>query len=557
MQKIKIFGLGGFGEYGKNMYCILVDNKYFILDAGIKYPTSELYGIDEVIADFSVLKRVKNQVCGIFISHAHEDNCGALVHILKELEVDIYATELAIEVIKDDLQDSHVNFKKESLKVIDENTVLDFDGVKVSFFNTSHSIPESLAINIHTDQGVILYTSEFSFDEGSNPLYQTNYRKLNKIANEGVLALLIESYGSRRLVQSGSDVLFHHEIENVFKDTPKGRIIFSLFANDLLKIQKIIDESIKNKRKIAILGRKAQRLVDIAIQNGYLHIPFENFKKLFFINDEIKNKDDDLVILVTGTRHEPFYMLQRMAKKQDKLIHIDNEDTVVILTPPVPGTESIAASTLDQISRVDAKIIEVKQDLLITSNATANEIKMMINLTKPKFVIPVIGEFQHQATVIKIAKSLGYSTGNCYLFENGDMLSIEEGKATMEKGVIPTGDILIDGTPIYDKNDVVIKDRELLAIDGIIIISACISKDNRKAGDIIIKTNGFFNPPEHDKYMKEVEKTFKTLFDDMLKKPRRLWGDMKRKIRSQMSVYINNSSNRNPVVILMISDSSN
>lgn len=555
MQKIKIFGLGGFGEYGKNMYCVLIDNKYFILDAGIKYPSSELYGIDEVISDFSVLKRVKKQVCGIFISHAYEESCGALAHILRELDIDVYATKLAHEVIKDNLLDNNIKFNKESLKEIDENTVLTFDDVKVSFIKTSHTIPESVAINIHTDRGVILYTSEFTFDEGANPLYQTDYKALNKIANEGVLALLIESYGSRRITQLGSNLLFQREIENIFKDTPKGRIIFSLFSNDLLKIQKIIDESIKNGKKIAILGRKAQRLVDIAIQNKYLHIPFENFKKLFFIRDDQKNKDDDLVVLVTGNRHEPFYMLQRMLKKQDKLIHIDNDDTVVILTPPVSGTESLAANTLDLISRIDAKKVEVNPGYLNTQNATANEIKMMINLTKPKYIIPVIGEFRHQATVIKIAKSIGYSDSDCFLFENGDMLSLDGDKAIMEKGVIPTGDILIDGTPIYDKNDVVIKDRELLALDGIIIISACVGRNNKQAGDVIIKSNGFFSPKDDNKYMKNVENVFLSMFNSMLKKPRRLWGDEKRRIRSQLSLYINNTSNRNPVVILMISDS--
>ncbi len=553
MAKIKIFGLGGFGEYGKNMYVITCDGKYFILDSGIKYPSNELYGIDEIIPDFTVLKRVKNDICGVFLSNAHEANIGALVHILKEVKLNIYATKLTMEVIKDEFLDNNLNYPNDLMHTITEDSIIDFGVCNVSFLKTTNSIPESLAISINTKDGSIFYTSEFSFDEGANPLYKTNYKKLAELANKGILALLVESYGSKRLVQSGSNIMFSYEIDNIFKDS-KSRIIFSLYSDDLLKIQNIIDKAIKYDKKIAILGRKAQRLVDLAISNKYLEIPEKNFKKLLFIDEKNKNMDKDLVVLVTGQRHEPFHMLQRMIKKQDKLIHIEESDTVVILTPILSGIEGISNKTFDYLSRANVNIIEIKKELLETSNATANEIKMMINLTRPKYIIPLIGEFQHQAMAIKIAKELGYCDDNCFLFENGDLLDLTDGVSKVFKGEVPVGEILIDGTPIYDKNDVVMKDRELLAQDGIIIISANISKDNKPYGDIILKTQGFYNPPNHDEFMKDLKQYFKDLFLDMLKKPRRMWNDLKRQIRSKMIMFIDGKTHRNPVFIISINE---
>lgn len=553
MAKIKVFGLGGFGEYGKNMYVITVDGKYFILDSGIKYPSNELYGIDEIIPDFTVLKRVKNDICGVFLSNAHEANIGALVHILKEVKLNIYATKLTMEVIKDEFLDNNLNYPNDLMHTITEDSIIDFGVCNVSFLKTTNSIPESLAISINTKDGSIFYTSEFSFDEGANPLYKTNYKKLAELANKGILALLVESYGSKRLVQSGSNIMFSYEIDNIFKDS-KSRIIFSLYSDDLLKIQNIIDKAIKYDKKIAILGRKAQRLVDLAISNKYLEIPEKNFKKLLFIDEKNKNMDKDLVVLVTGQRHEPFHMLQRMIKKQDKLIHIEESDTVVILTPILSGIEGISNKTFDYLSRANVNIIEIKKELLETSNATANEIKMMINLTRPKYIIPLIGEFQHQAMAIKIAKELGYCDDNCFLFENGDLLDLTDGLSKVFKGEVPVGEILIDGTPIYDKNDVVMKDRELLAQDGIIIISANISKDNKPYGDIILKTQGFYNPPNHDEFMKDLKQYFKDLFLDMLKKPRRMWNDLKRQIRSKMIMFIDGKTHRNPVFIISINE---
>lgn len=554
MTNIKFFGLGGFGEIGKNMYVLLINGKYFIFDTGVKYPSNELYGVDEIIPDFNVIKRVKNNVVGVFLSNAHEEHIGALSYILKELELDIYGSNLVIEMIKDNLDEANIKYPTDRLKLVDKDSVLDFNGTKVTFFKTTNSIPESLGIVVKTEEGNIVYTSEYSFDQSDNKLYQTDFGQINELSKEKTLALLVESLGTVRDVQIGFERLFNHEMDNIFEDS-ENRIIFAIYSSDLSKIQKIINLSIQNNRKIAILGRKAQRLVDIAISNKYLSIPKESFKKLLFIDGKNQNDDKDLVVLVTGQRHEPFYMLQRMAKKTDKLIHLQQSDTVVLLVPPFPGTEKIQSRTLDLLYRSDVTVHDIKADLLTTSHATSAEVKMMINLLQPQYIIPVMGEYQHQCLVQKIALELGYPEKNTLLLENGDLLDYQTGEFKHIKGDIPTGDILIDGTPIYDKNDAIMTDREQLAADGVVILSCNIGKnDYQIKGDILVEAKGFYNPPEHDAYMLQIKKFFQKEVSDIHIKPRRLWGELKRKVRGDVSSYITKTSQRNPILITIINE---
>lgn len=554
-MNVKIFGLGGFGELGKNMYAISIDSKYFIIDAGLKYPSSELYGIDQIIPSFDVIKRIKNNIQGIFISNAHEEHMGALSYLLKEVPLKVYLTQLAKEVLVDQLDDDNIHYNDNDIIVINKESRLEFGEVIVEFFKTTNNIPESLGIIIKTKLGNIIYTSEFSFDQGANPLYQTDFNRINKLSGENNLAMLLEANGSVRDVQIGFDKLFNYEIDNIFQDA-KGRIIFTLYSSDLLKIQKIINTCIEYNKKIAILGRKAQRLVDIAIKHNYLNIPKELYTKLFFIDPKNKNEyDPNLVVLVTGSRHEPFYMLQRMARKTDKLVHLNNNDKVVMLTPPVPGTEKIASRTLDVLARYDVKVHAIKEELLASSHASSAEVKMMINLFSPRYVIPAIGEFAHQVNVKNLAKDLGYGDHAIYVLENGDVLTYTETDVLLAKGEIPTGDILIDGTPINDKNDAIIKDRELLARDGVVILSVYLSRnENKIKSDIVIDSNGFYNPPNHDEFMLELKNNFKIQIQEMLKKPRRLWNDEKRKIRNELATFIEKKAHRKPLLIILIDE---
>ncbi len=552
MSKIRFFALGGLGENGKNMYVIEVDQSYYILDAGIKYPSAELYGVDEIIPDYRVLIRVKDKIRGIFLSHAHEDHIAALPHLLRDLNVPVYATNFTMQIVMDMLKDEGYDLEKLTLNTISQNSIIKFGNVRVTFFNTTHSIPESIGIAVHTVDGVIVYTSDFTFDQSSDIKYQTDFRKINELSEKNVLALLTESLGSTLELNGGVSMNLNHRLNSIYANAD-GRIIVTLFSSDLRKIQRIIDISLAHKKKIAIIGRRAQRIVDIAIHNGYLNIPEESLINLRYIDEKNKNDGSDVVALVTGNRHEPFFMLQRMCKKADRLIHISESDTVILMTPPVPGTEKMAARTLDVLYRSDAEVKVIDKRLLTSAHATSEEIKMMMNLLKPKYIIPTIGEYRHQYGVKRLAVEIGYKPDNVFLLDNGDVLTIDEGDVYVAKADINVGEILIDGTAVGDVNDFVMKDRELLAEDGALLLVAHVSPKTKSIlGEVTIVTKGFVYVQESEELLSKVKETFMEVSKKHLEGKYINWNDYKRDVRNEVNRYIYQETRRSPITIPVI-----
>ncbi|HPG42864.1 MAG TPA: ribonuclease J [Acholeplasmataceae bacterium] len=552
MSKIRFFALGGLGENGKNMYVIEVDQNYFILDAGIKYPSAELYGVDEIIPDYRMMIRVKDKIKGIFLSHAHEDHIAALPHLLKDLNVPVYATNFTMQIVADMLKDEGYNLEELTLNTISQNSIIKFGNVRVTFFNTTHSIPESVGIAVHTIDGVIVYTSDFTFDQSSDIKYQTDFRKINELSEKNVLALLTESLGSTLELNGGVSMSLNHRLNSIYANAD-GRIIVTLFSSDLRKIQRIIDISLAHKKKIAIIGRRAQRIVDIAIHSGYLSIPSEALINLRYIDEKNKNDDANIVALVTGSRHEPFFMLQRMCKKSDRLIHISEEDTVILMTPPVPGTEKMAARTLDVLYRSDAQVKVIDKRLLTSAHATAEEIKMMMNLLKPKYIIPTIGEYRHQYGVKRLAQEIGYLPENVFLLDNGDVLTFDEQDVYVSKGDINVGEILIDGTAVGDVNDFVMKDRELLAEDGALLLVAHVSpKTKQILGEVTIVTKGFVYVQESEELLAKVKETFMDVSKKHLDGKYINWNEYKRDVRNEVNRYIYQETRRSPITIPVI-----
>ncbi|MDY0278042.1 MAG: ribonuclease J [Acholeplasma sp.] len=551
MSQIRFFALGGLAENGKNMYIIDVDGDLFILDAGIKYPSSELYGVDEIIPDYRGLIRVKNRIKGFFMTHAHEDHIAALPHILKDLNVPIYATNFTMEIIKDTLKDEGYNLDDLKLHVVTQNSIIKFGNVRVTFFNTTHSIPESIGVAIQTVRGSIVYTSDFTFDQSGDVRYQTDFGKISEITEKNVLALLTESVGSMESKTSHMNQELDHKLNSIMANA-SGRVLVSLFSSDLLKIQRVVDIALAHKKKIAIIGRKAQRIVDIAIEQGYLEIPEEALTNLRYIDEKNKNEDNDIVALITGSRHEPFYMIQRMCKKSDRLIHINEHDTVIIMTAPVPGTEKMAARTIDVLFRSDAKVEVIDKKLLSYSHASGDEIKMMINMLKPKYIIPVIGEYRHQYHVRKLAKQLGYKEEDVFIMDNGDVLTFED-KPFVSKKDIAVGDILIDGTAVGDVNDYVLRDRELLAEDGALILVAHVDPRKKEiVGNVEVVTRGFV-------YVKEAEELLNAIKNEFLKISKKHlsgkyinWSEFKKDAKNVISKFIFQETKRNPITIPVI-----
>jgi ribonuclease J len=552
MSQVRFFSLGGLGENGKNMYVIEVDQQLFILDAGIKYPSAELYGVDEIIPDYKVLIRAKDRIRGIFLSHAHEDHISALPHILRDLNVPVYATNFTMQIVKDQLKDESYDLSTLTLNTISQNSIIKFGNVKVTFFNTTHSIPESIGIAVHTTEGVIVYTSDFTFDQSSDVKYQTDFRKINELSEKNVLILLSESLGSTLELNGGVNSQMMQKLNSIYANA-EGRIIVSLFSSDLRKIQHIIDISLLHKKKIAIIGRRAQRIVDIAIENGYLNIPTESLVSLRYIDEKNKNDDSSIVALVTGNRHEPFFMLQRMCKKTDRLIHIDDQDTVIMMTAPVPGTEKMAARTLDVLYRSDAQVQVIPKRLLTSAHATSDELKMMINLIKPKYIIPTIGEYQHQYGLKKLAIEIGYDPENIFLLDNGDVLTVNGKDTFVSRKEINVGEILIDGTAVGDVNDFVMKDRELLAEDGALLVVAHVSpKLKQIIGDVKIVTKGFVYVQESEELLNKVIQVFKDVSKKHLEGKYINWNDYKKDVRNEVNRYIYQETRRSPITIPVI-----
>ncbi len=548
-MKIQVYALGGLGENGKNMYVIDVEKQLFILDVGIKYPTSELYGIDEIIPDFKPLLSRKENIRGIFMTHAHEDHIGALSYLLKEIDAPVYATNFTMELIKDQLKEKGFLIEELNLLTITANSTIKFGDVKVTFFKTTHSIPESVGVAVLTLDGTIVYTSDYTFHQTGDEKYQTDFQKINEIAEQDILLLMTESLASGSSTDSSKNKMLDFELNKAISSA-QDRIIVSLFSSDLSKIQKVVDIALKYEKRIAIIGRKAQRIVDIAIKLNYLSIPSESLVNLRYIDEKNKNDDPDLICLVTGDRHEPFYMLQRMVRKTDRLINITEDDTIILVTAPIPGTEKMAAKTLDVLYRTEASIVVVDKSLLAGNHATSEEIKMMIGLLKPKYIMPVIGEYRNQFEVFSIASQMGYKKEQVFLLNNGDVLRFDDKKPLVQKSRYRTGDILIDGVSLGDINDIVIHDRELLSEDGILI---CVVHVNPKAKTLLGKTEIIIKGFVPDSDIKPIKEGISQLVQELANQhfinKYVNWNELKNTIRDEINKYLYKEVKRRPVTI--------
>ena len=549
MSKVNIFSLGGLQEDGKNLYVVEINERLFILDAGLKYPTSELYGVDIIVNDISYLIENKNRIVGIFLSHGHDDHIGGVYHILKEFSVPIFASKFTMAILMDKLKEENFEYNPELFKVVTSKTALKLSGTEIRFFEVAHNIPDCLGIALKTDEGYIIYTGNYSFDQNSRIDYAHMYRALAIFAKEGVLALLTDSLGADNDQSRGTILEFKLRITN-FLSQAKSRVIFTLFSSDILRIQQIVNIALEQNKKIAIIGRKTQRIVNQAMQLGYLNIPEESLANLRYIDDNNQNNDKDLVVLVTGERHEPYFMLQRMAKHIDRLIHLEKEDTIVILTNPYLGTEKMAARTMDIIYKVTTNVKEFSKNLLPFASANREEIKQMINMVEPKYVIPVIGEYRHQYSMRIIADCIDYDMDRVLILDNGDIASFEDGNYIGITGDVPTGEVLIDGKAFKDVSDVVMRDRELLAKDGVLMVCANITPKTKAvvAGPEIV-AKGFAYINENEDLKNEILDIFKKVSIKFLVNKFINWSEYKNTLKTELSHAIFKKSKRSPIII--------
>ncbi len=553
MSKINFVSLGGCQELGKNLYVVEVDSKIYVLDCGIKYPTSELYGVDYISPDMSYLESRKNDIAGLFLTHGHEEACGAVYEFVTKFpNVKIFGSHFTLALVQDILKCKSIDITKLRFIEVNNKTLYKMPNSQVSlrFFNTAHNIYDSYGIIINTPDGNIIYTSNFTFDQNQHQAdYTLMFQALVRAANEGVLALLPESQGALYESSRGTILEFKQRIENIFVKA-KGRLIFSMFSNDLQRIQQIIDIASSFNRNIAVLGRKTQRTINLGMNMGYLRVPEDRLVNLKFIDETNKNDDPNLVVIVTGERHEPYYMLQRMANRRDRLININSNDNVVILTNPYPGTEKMAARTLDMIYRVCTNVTTFKQNLLPESHADREELKMMINLLHPKYIIPVQGEYRHQYACIQIAKCVGFDINNLLIADNGDIYNFTNGTLTGIKAQAEVGEIMNDGDVAGDVGRVVMKDRELLGESGVILVYVNI---NPRTKEIVTKpqvvSKGFSYINEHPEFSESIQGVFEKVSEKFLNASRIEWQDYKSSVREAISRLVYKEANCSPIII--------
>lgn len=554
MASVKFFALGGLGENGKNLYVVKVDEKIFVLDAGLKYPSVDLYGVDGVIPDITYLEENKSNIQGVFISHGHEENCGGVVELLKHLNVPVFGSHFTISIVEWLLANHNLPKENYRLYRINDEKELTFGDVVVKFFFTTHAIPQSLGICINTIDGAIVYAPDFTFTSSIDNRYETNFSKLTEIAKNKILLLAPESLGVNNVTRVNNDFAFYSSVIDVLKTSK--RVIFAMFSYDLNRIQKVIDLCVKQNRKVAIIGRNTQMCVNVAMNIGYLKIPQENFMNLRYMDEFNNNNIDDLAVIITGNRHEPYFMLQRMMTNQDRLIKITRNDSIVIISPPVLGTERIATRAKDQLSKIGCRVVDIPRNLLKSSHADSEDLGMMYQLLKPEYICPVIGEYRHQYVQKEIAMMSGYDESKIIMIDNGEVVEFADGVLQETKEKVHIGDVLIDGSIVGDINDLVLKDREQFSSDGACIIVTDIdSKAHRIVSGPMFISKGFSSREFENEISENVKKVVEEAIIKELSTHDILdWDILKNKVKEATEYEIKAISRKNPVIIPVIID---
>ncbi|NYE08051.1 ribonuclease J [Bacillus niacini] len=547
-SSIKIITLGGIGEIGKNMYLVEVDKDIFIIDAGLMFPEDEMLGIDIVIPDITYLTENKERVKAVFLTHGHEDHIGALSYLLRQLDVPVYGTKLTLALANAKLKEQEYSGKTNFIEITSDS-VINMESVEVSFFRTNHSIPDSVGVCVQTSEGSIVYTGDFKFDQAATKLYKPDIGKMAAIGEKGVLCLLSDSTNAEKPGYTTSEAIVERELSSAFYNT-RGRIIAACFASDINRIQHIFDAARDNGRKVAVVGKSLERIYHIALDLGYLEVE----EDLIISVNEINNYEDrEIVVLMTGSQGEPIEALQKMAKQSAKHVNIQPGDTVLIAASPLRGSELLISRTVDMLFRAGANVISGKRTIHVSSHGSQEELKFMINLMKPKFFIPVHGEYRMLKAHRKLALDCGgIIDENIIIPDRGDIVEYKDGKLTIG-GKVPSGNVLIDGIGVGDVGNIVLRDRRLLSQDGILIVVVTLTRQDKKiaAGPEII-SRGFVYVRESEKLMDESTKLVQDIVQKNISKESFEWSSAKQDIRDVLNRYLFEKTKRRPMILPII-----
>jgi ribonuclease J len=546
-ENIKLIALGGVGEVGKNMFVIEINSDIFIVDAGLMYPEGEMLGIDMVIPDITYLKENKERVKGIFLTHGHDENIGGVFYLLHNINVPIYGTKLTLALVGEKLKENRM---KQSIlvKEIDNQTVLSFESTEVTFFKTNHSIPDSVGISFRTTMGSIVHTGDFKFDQSPYGESQMDLGKIAKIGEEGVLCLLSDSVNAEKPGYSGSEAIVGDEIADVMYNA-EGRIIVAVFASNLVRIQQVINAAVKNNRKLAIVGKNMRNLLNLASSLGYIHIE-EDF--LLSVNEIEKYPKHQVAILTTSNHGDPLAVLSRMAKQSHKIVNVREGDTVLVAATPIPGHELVFSKTIDLLFRAGAHVVFGQRQIHVSGHGHQEELKLMLNLTKPKYFIPVHGEYKMQKAHARLAGQVGIEEQNIFLIEKGDAIEFK-GNNVHTGAKVPSGNVLIDGLGIGDVGNIVLRDRRLLSQDGILIVVVTLDKQRKKiiSGPEII-TRGFVYVRESEELITKATEIVADIVDRSMQEYNIEWSALKLSMREALNQYLYEKTKRRPMILPII-----
>nr|WP_225941850.1 ribonuclease J [Sporosarcina limicola] len=544
---IKIIPLGGVGEIGKAMYVVEIDEEMFIVDAGLMFPEGEMLGIDIVIPDISYIEENKERVKGIFLTHGHEDAIGSIAYLLKKVQAPVYASRLTIALAKEHLKEMPAPSNIKFFEVTNKSR-MNFQGTYVTFFHTTHSIPDSLGVVFHTSEGAIVHTGEFKFDQSAKGKYRPDIAKMAALGEEGVFVLMSDSSEAERPGYTTSESVIEKSLSKTFHGA-EGRILVALYASNFIRIQQVFDKAFETKKKVAVVGKSLESYFEVGIKLGYLTVKDD----VVIPVKDIDNYDDsEIVVILTGNQGEPLDALEKIVRKQHKDVRIKETDTVLITFTPSPGMEVGVFQTMNDLAKAGATVLTSATNVHVSGHGSQEDLKLMLNLMQPKYFIPIQGEYRMLIAHSKLAQETGLQKSQVFIADKGDIVEYKNDKMRMS-GRVQAGNILIDGIGVGDVGNIVLRDRKLLSQDGIFTVVVTLNrKQKRIAAGPEIVSRGFVYVRESEELFEESTKLVRKIVEKYVNKETFEWTNIKQEIRDTLSSYLYQQTKRRPMIIPII-----
>ena len=547
-SNLKIIALGGLDEIGKNITVFEYENEIILVDCGLEFPDDDMLGVDLVIPDFTYLIKNKDKIKGLFITHGHEDHIGSIPYLLEQINIPIYATRLTAKLIEHKLEEHHL-LQSSKINIVEPGQTINAGKMQVEFIRSAHSIPDSCMLAIHTPQGIVIHTGDFKVDYTPIDGQKIDLGRLAELGNHGVLALLSDSTNSERKGFTMSEKTIGPVFDKLFEGCKK-RIVVATFASNVHRVQQIVNSAVKYGRKIAISGRSMINMIEAARELNYIDAPDD----LFIDIDLIKNyKDDQLVIITTGSQGETMSALTRMANGEHKKVTITSNDLVIISANPIPGNEKSVSKVIDQLMKIGAEVVySALADVHVSGHACQEEQKLIMALTRPKFFIPVHGEYRQLMAHRETAIEMGINPKNIFITGNGKVLELNSEKAEFT-GTVPSGRVMVDGLGVGDVGNVVLRDRQHLSQDGLIVI---VMTMDSQTGEIIsgpdVISRGFVYVRESENLMEQVKSYIREEIQELEEKHVTDWSTIKSTLKDDVRDFIFSKTKRNPMILPII-----